>query len=314
MSFPLHNSAPPISSAIVDQPTGEHRAELEARRVAEEFESIFMAQLTAPLGPSEDGGEDDLFGSDATNMYRRMFGEQMAGSLAKGGGIGLADMILTQLRGQKDSSPQLPSHLTRALDAARAVRGGEAGMTAMPAASIEKLPIANVSTEHVAPTTEHFNATRPRRVHAAAVDSVIDEHSHPREAQLPVEGRISSHFGVRRDPVHGRHRFHNGVDIAAAKGSPIGAMGAGTVVFAGWQGGYGNTVVIEHADGRQSRYAHADKLLVKQGETVEAGQTIATVGSTGRSTGAHLHFEVSEQGRRVDPLRALAHDLQLARR
>lgn len=313
MSFPLHNSALPVTTATSGQPASEQRAEMEARRVAEEFESIFMAQLTAPLGPSEEGGEDDLFGSDATNMYRRMFGEQMAGSLAKQGGIGLADMILTQLRGQKDSAPQLPSHLTRALDAARAVRGGEAGV-ATTAAPIESLPVTNVAAEPTAPAAEHFNATRPRRVHGESVTAVSEEHQHHHEAQLPVEGRISSRFGARRDPVHGRQRFHHGVDIAAAKGSPIGAAGDGKVVFAGWQGGYGKTVVIEHADGRRSRYAHADKLLVKQGETVGVGQTIATVGSTGRSTGPHLHFEVSEHGRRVDPLRALANDLSLARR
>jgi murein DD-endopeptidase MepM/ murein hydrolase activator NlpD len=129
-----------------------------------------------------------------------------------------------------------------------------------------------------------------------------------------VEGRISSNFGLRRDPVTGNRRFHRGVDIAAPKGSPIGAFAEGTVVFAGRQGGYGKTVVIEHADGRQTRYAHAERLMVRAGDVVRAGETIATVGSTGRSTGPHLHFEVSEEGQRIDPLRALANENALARR
>lgn len=310
MSFPLHNSALP-SPAAIDKPATEQRAELEARRVAEEFESIFMAQLTAPLGPSEESGEDDMFRSDATDMYRRMFSEQMAGTLSKQGGIGLADMILSQLRPQKSgSSLQLPSHLNRALDAARAVRNE-------PTAFVENSPVVNVATEHVAPANEHLTATRPRRVHTSPAVDASGEHHHSHEAEpmrLPVEGRISSRFGSRRDPVGGGHRFHHGVDIAAAKGSPIGAVGEGKVVFSGWQGGYGKTVVIEHADGRQSRYAHAAELLVKEGDAVHAGQTIATVGSTGRSTGPHLHFEMSENGRRIDPLQVITNDLSLARR
>jgi murein DD-endopeptidase MepM/ murein hydrolase activator NlpD len=132
---------------------------------------------------------------------------------------------------------------------------------------------------------------------------------------MPLQnGRISSNFGARRDPINGRQRQHNGIDIAAPRGTPIDAAGDGTVVFAGWQRGYGNTVIVEHADGRRTRYGHAEKLFVQPGETVEAGQVIAAVGSTGRSTGPHLHFEVIEADRRIDPLRALANDLTLARR
>jgi len=131
---------------------------------------------------------------------------------------------------------------------------------------------------------------------------------------MPIKGRISSRFGERRDPIHGRHRHHSGVDIAAGRGTPIPAAAAGTVVFAGRRGGYGNLVEIEHADGRRTRYAHTDRILVAAGDRVEDGQTIASVGSTGRSTGPHLHFEVRENGAGVDPLQIIAKDPSHSRR
>jgi flagellar protein FlgJ len=131
---------------------------------------------------------------------------------------------------------------------------------------------------------------------------------------MPVRGVLRSNFGVRRDPINGKHKFHTGVDLAAPRGTPIQAAADGKVVFAGRQRGYGNTVIIEHADGRRTRYAHAETLLVERGETVKSGQTIAKVGSTGRSTGPHLHFEVIEKGRHLNPLKFLANVSQLARR
>jgi murein DD-endopeptidase MepM/ murein hydrolase activator NlpD len=124
--------------------------------------------------------------------------------------------------------------------------------------------------------------------------------SPPTDLQPPVQGRISSVFGARRS----RSR-HQGVDIAAPKGTPIEAAGAGQVVFSGWSQGYGNTVLIKHQDGLFTRYAHADHLLVSAGDTVQTGQQVATVGSTGHTTGPHLHFEVLQNGRRVNPLHAI---------
>ena len=125
------------------------------------------------------------------------------------------------------------------------------------------------------------------------------------EPQLAVpEGRISSRFGWRTDPLTGGSRFHNGVDIAAAYGTDVPSAGAGRVVFAGVQGGYGQTVVLEHQGGVQTRYAHLSHLAVAAGDQVDRGTLVGRVGSSGRSTGAHLHFEVLEAGRPVDPVRA----------
>ena len=111
---------------------------------------------------------------------------------------------------------------------------------------------------------------------------------------LPVDGPITSRVGWRSDPLTGERRFHGGTDIAAPHGTPIQAVANGRVVESGPKGGYGNAIVIETDDGRNMLYAHNLENHVKVGDRVRQGQTIGLVGSTGRSTGAHVHFEVSE--------------------
>ncbi|MFO0580753.1 MAG: peptidoglycan DD-metalloendopeptidase family protein [Anaeromyxobacter sp.] len=121
----------------------------------------------------------------------------------------------------------------------------------------------------------------------------------------PVQGTVTSRFGTRVDPFTAEPADHHGVDLGAPEGAPIRAPGAGVVVRAGPRGGYGNAVEIDHGNGVVTLYGHAAQVLVTPGEKVEAGQEIATVGSTGRSTGPHLHFEVRVGGRPVDPARVL---------
>lgn len=121
-----------------------------------------------------------------------------------------------------------------------------------------------------------------------------------------AEGYISSNFGRRTDPISGRMSMHTGIDFAAPTGTAIHAVGAGVVTFAGRKGAYGNTVEITHGNGYRTRYAHAKDLKVSKGEVVHKGQTIATVGSTGRSTGPHLHLEVFRNGMAVNPARHIA--------
>jgi murein DD-endopeptidase MepM/ murein hydrolase activator NlpD len=118
---------------------------------------------------------------------------------------------------------------------------------------------------------------------------------------MPAEGRVSSRFGMRVHPITGQQRMHSGMDIAAPTGTPVRAAAGGVVSFAGSRGGYGNTVIVDHPDGTQTLYAHKHTLGVQVGESVRAGQTIGTVGSTGQSTGPHLHFEVRRNGEPQDP-------------
>jgi murein DD-endopeptidase MepM/ murein hydrolase activator NlpD len=118
--------------------------------------------------------------------------------------------------------------------------------------------------------------------------------------------RISSDFGLRNDPISGDQKFHNGLDIPAPVGTGIHPVKPGTVRFSGEQAGYGNVVIIDHGDGFVSKYAHNEANLVSPGDSVSSTTVIATVGSTGRSTGPHVHFEVAYQGEKVHPRALLA--------
>ena len=117
---------------------------------------------------------------------------------------------------------------------------------------------------------------------------------------------VTSPYGIRKDPFDGELRFHKGVDLAAPEGMPFRTVEAGTVVYAGVLGDYGNTVIVEHPNGDRTLYAHASSILVRPGESVGTEQVIGTVGSSGRSTGPHLHFEVRRNGTSIDPQEFLA--------
>lgn len=139
--------------------------------------------------------------------------------------------------------------------------------------------------------------------HAAAVgsssgDGVYDDAERPSGTGA---GAITSGFGFRR--MGGTVRHHDGIDISLPYGAPIRAHEDGVVVHAGWRNGYGLTVIIDHGSGKETLYAHASALRVREGQVVRAGEVIAAVGTTGRAYGAHLHFEIRHDGRPVDPER-----------
>ena len=118
---------------------------------------------------------------------------------------------------------------------------------------------------------------------------------------MPASGRISSRFGFRFHPVLRRQKLHTGEDIAAGYGAPFRAAHGGRVLYAGWQTAYGKTIIIDNGNGTTTLYGHASQLNVSAGQTVKAGQNIGNVGSTGWSTGPHLHFEVRRNGKPVNP-------------
>jgi murein DD-endopeptidase MepM/ murein hydrolase activator NlpD len=122
---------------------------------------------------------------------------------------------------------------------------------------------------------------------------------------LPVAGHLTSPFGLRQDPFTGEPEEHDGVDVGAPEGAAIRVTADGVVKSAGPRGGYGFAVEVDHGNGLTTLYGHASELLVAPGQVVRAGQEIARVGSTGKSTGSHLHFEVRMGGRPVDPGRVL---------
>ncbi len=116
---------------------------------------------------------------------------------------------------------------------------------------------------------------------------------------LPVEGRITSTVGLRHDPINGNLRFHSGIDIAIPEGTPVTPVAPGRVAYSGLQPGYGNMVIVQHPDGMVSIYAHHRRNLVKTGDRVDKNTRLAFSGSTGHSTGPHLHFEAWQGGRNV---------------
>jgi murein DD-endopeptidase MepM/ murein hydrolase activator NlpD len=139
-----------------------------------------------------------------------------------------------------------------------------------------------------------------------ALESIMLSHHIEQESRLegkPISsGWLSSYYGIRKDPFNGLPSMHKGLDFAGKEGEPVVATGAGMITWSGSRYGYGNLVEIDHGDGLVTRYGHNKEVNVKIGDVVTKGQTIAEMGNTGRSTGAHVHYEVIRKGKQQDPL------------
>ncbi|MFT4807755.1 MAG: murein DD-endopeptidase MepM/ murein hydrolase activator NlpD [Arenicella sp.] len=139
-----------------------------------------------------------------------------------------------------------------------------------------------------------------------ALESIMLSHHIEDESRLegkPIStGWLSSYYGIRKDPFNGLPSMHKGLDFAGKEGEPVLATGAGIITWSGSRYGYGNLVEIDHGDGLVTRYGHNRAVNVKIGDVVTKGQTIAELGNTGRSTGAHVHYEVIHKGKQQDPL------------
>ena len=157
------------------------------------------------------------------------------------------------------------------------------------------LQIEGASVPQASASAARSQAAAPGLGNAAPVQASAD-------LMLPA-ATVTSAYGWRQDPFTGEAKFHNGVDLRAAEGSDVLSAGAGRVTFSGTSGAYGTTVVVQHAGGLSTRYAHLSEALVKAGDEVSDRQIIGRAGQTGRATAAHLHFEVLEDGVPVDPLR-----------
>ena len=143
------------------------------------------------------------------------------------------------------------------------------------------------------------------RVLDALQDSTFEAVTVSQEAVTPVQGKVTSGFGYRIHPITGRRSFHTGIDLAAPEGTPIAASYAGTVQETGFTSGRGKYILLSHSDNLQTLYCHLSEIQVETGDTVDAGGTIGLVGTTGMSTGPHLHFELRVDGIRCDPVYVL---------
>lgn len=172
----------------------------------------------------------------------------------------------------------------------------------------DTLPGENVSAAELTTDMAHIAAAlADREVKLAALEHVLmnrDLMAEVRPSGRPVEkGWMSSGFGKRTDPFKGKRSFHRGLDFAGKRGSNVVAVASGVVVRSELASGFGNLVEIKHADGYSTLYAHNKENKVKVGQVVSKGETIALLGSTGRSSGPHVHFEVHRNGKVIDPLR-----------
>lgn len=145
----------------------------------------------------------------------------------------------------------------------------------------------------------------PALVNSPGAYTGLPKPESPWSAVLDGAGRLTSGFGMRKDPFTGRPEFHTGIDIAARIGTPVRPYARGVVTFTGWDGGYGQVVVVRHANGLETKYGHTSKNLVRLGQPVTPDTVIAEVGTTGRSTGPHLHFEMRRNGKPIDPVTTL---------
>lgn len=168
------------------------------------------------------------------------------------------------------------------------------------------ISINEIYTQDIATVQETVEVASAINVAQIEVENVIEEQERIKSCTLdgiyfavkPVSGNITSRFGANESI---RDHTHKGLDIAAPNGTTIKAAAGGTVTYAGWMSGYGNLVIISHGNGIQTYYGHCSKLYVSKGKTVDAGDKIAAVGSTGNSTGNHLHFEIRKNGKQINP-------------
>lgn len=234
----------------------------EIRRLASEFESLLLGQMLKEMRSSMLGESDESSGFGGNPLAEAVFTE-LSLALSRAGGIGVADQMMGPLGRQ--NGLQAYASVAKPFD--------NAPMSlATPGGSALGLPgIALPSSGQGLSLTDQFG------------------------------GRVSSEFGWRRDPIDGSEKFHAGADIALPTGHPVPSARAGRVTFAGGMSGYGKTVVVEHEGGVSTRYAHLSEIEVKVGDDVAAGQQIARSGATGRVSGPHLHFEVLDAKKPVDP-------------
>ncbi|MEO8508390.1 MAG: M23 family metallopeptidase [Betaproteobacteria bacterium] len=172
------------------------------------------------------------------------------------------------------------------------------------------LPSRNLSVREFAAMVDSLSRQMDTRSDQLSVLEALVVHDSANRKFLPtlypiVDGWYSSNFGYRIDPFTGQQSMHEGIDFPAESGTSIVAAASGKVVFADWHPAYGKMLEIDHGNGLVSRYAHTSSLIVKEGDLVLRGQRVATVGSTGRSTGPHLHFEVRLNGAPQNPARFL---------
>lgn len=206
----------------------------------------------------------------------------------------LEDAVQVGLGALQDVFDRAGLNVDRLVEKVRKEYAGEGGPFIPAAYHGDASPLPGSEEARVASLMTGLERTALMRIAAQKLPLATPVHS---------AFRFTSGFGVRRDPINGRGRMHSGTDFASGRGTPIYATGDGVVVFSGWQSGYGNVVKIRHGFGFETVYGHMSKRRVQKGDRVASGDRIGDMGSTGRSTGTHLHYEVHIGGKPVNPMK-----------
>jgi len=259
-------SLAPMLAQMGQEPaaTGENPKAQRNRADLEAASQKFEAMMVQTLlKQMQQSMGSTMFADGHLAMFQDFFNQEMAEKIQQGGGLGLADQMMRTLDAVPGSlKPSGSSHVF--------------------------LPVLPLDAKN--------RQTQSLRPLAPVPGQADDDLALP-----PVDGLVTSRFGLRKDPFNGNLRQHAGLDIAAPQGTPIRAVAPGVVVFSGHSSGYGNLVVVRHEDGTETRYGHCATLDVSYGDAVTTSSQLGTVGSTGRATGPHVHFEVRKDGRSVDP-------------
>jgi murein DD-endopeptidase MepM/ murein hydrolase activator NlpD len=238
------------------------KGKADLKKVSEEFEAIFLAQLLKVMRETiEDSGL--LEGGFGKSIYTELFDQEVSLELARRGTLGISKLLYQSL---SNNTPD--------------------------------------ADENQDPTPVMENAA-PSAIDPGTSKDAVECEEEISDFQLPVQAPVSSAFGMRRDPFSHQVKFHKGLDLSAPEGMKVVPALQGKVVYAGYSNGYGNTVILQHSDGFQTRYGHLGSIAVEVGDTVDSQDILGTVGNTGRSTGPHLHFEVIRNGVAVDPMENL---------
>ncbi len=297
---------------------GGKTKDAKLREACQGFESVFLSKMFAQMRATVP--KDGMLHGQYEEQYYSMFDKELCDKLSRDGGFGLADMMYRQLKGQvlgkgKDGKAEagdiLPPNRpvgvhqsTTSPDGRLPVAAG--GMPRGPR-NLSGVQRFSLPAGGLGAAGRRGDGAALASAHDAGATELAEAASQAATPMAaPVSGTITSEFGWRSDPFKKKAAWHAGMDIAAAEGDSVAACWDGKVVFAGVKGGYGNVVEIEHPGGWKSVYGHLRTFSAKSGDAVAAGEKIAEVGSTGRSTGPHLHFELRRGGDTVDPEGMLA--------
>jgi len=278
----------------------------ELKKTCQEFESLFIQKLWANMRKTVP--KNELLHSKAEERYMSLFDQAFAREMSRNGGIGLSEVLLQQLQSRLEASS---THAFPGEERTEEASLDDPGRQEMVCQGKAHQPEIMQQVESLAAEIEKrqapvINESLPPHSGTESLKAGSVQSSSPFEESqqllMPVQGEISSDFGWREDPFTGERAWHSGVDIAVEPGTPVTSCWPGRVVFSGPREGYGNLVIVEHHNGWQSYYGHNSENLAQAGDVVSAGQEIARSGSSGRSTGPHLHFELRQGQMAWDPM------------